>query len=398
LLQYRDPAGTLQYIKDPRGNVVLSRLNEELLHQIAHEGAGLYIPLRAPNAVEVLAERGLAQLARSDQATRLVRHFNEKFQWPLALAIVLLLVEPFVSERRRASRRSASSTVLGPQRAVATLALAVFLIPTQLLASPGRALRHYEAGRFDDAAAAYQDLLEQRGDDPRLQYNLGNAAYRRGDFAAAVRAFNESTTAPDLDLQQRAYYNLGNALFRLGQQFGEDPARFEPWREAVQSYKAALQLRPDDEDAAFNLEFVQQQLEALPPQPEPSPSPPEDAPDDSEQPDGPQDQSSEPDPDSADDTSSSTRPDPTSGSAQQDSDPGDSPPQPDPEESEPDDSQTSDSDAQGQEPDPAPTSAGGPMTLEEARQLLDASSQEERTMTFAPQQPPGSPAAPLKDW
>jgi Ca-activated chloride channel homolog len=401
LLQTIDPSGAPQFIKDPQGNAVLSRLNEELLQQIAREANGLYVALRAPDAVETLVNNGLSPLTRSDQASRLIRRFHEQFHWPLGLAIAFLLIESLLSERRRAPRSAiAPARPNSMDTRIAAGFVALLLIPAYA-ASPAQALKQFEAGAFEEAEASYQELLQQRGPDPRLHYNRGTAAYRRGDFAAAARDFEAATTAPDLALQQKAYYNLGNALYRWGEQLDDDSRRIAPWNQALEKYKAALQLQPEDADAEFNLRFVQQQLEAMPPPP-PTPSQGQESNDPSD-PSAQEDPnpSPQPEPDSSDPDASADSSSPSSSS----SNPPDSPPQPDP------NSNRESPDAQDsppQEPSPdaapgdgessspsAPPSHSGPMSPEEANQLLDASRQEERPMSFAP---PSSPLQPLKDW
>jgi Ca-activated chloride channel homolog len=398
LLQHVDGSGALQYIKDFQGNVVLSRLNEPLLQQIAREANGFYVPLRAPDAIETLAQQGLARLARSESSTRMVRRFHEQFHWPLTLALVFLLIELFLSERKTAPRPAKNVTTrTNRTNARALTAVSTLLLVSGLAGSPARALKQFEAGSYDQAEAIYQQLLEQRGPDPRLHFNRGAAAYRRGDFTTAAREFAEATTSQDLTLQQRAYYNLGNALYRLGQQLEEDPQRKEPWNQAIQSYEASLQLQPDDPDADFNLQFVREQLEALPPPP-PTSSPSPDS-DDSDQDDSdpdsgtPQDSTDAP---SREERSDSASPPPQPQPDQApDTEPSPDTPPPDPEVPDQGDS-TDDAIPEGSEQDSIPTSPTGPMTPEEVEQLLNAAQQEERPMIFAP--PKTATPSRLKDW
>jgi Ca-activated chloride channel homolog len=388
LLQYVDGSG-LQYIKDLQGNVVLSRLNESLLQQIAREANGFYVPLRSPDAIDTLVQQGLANLARSDLSSRMVRRFHEQFHWPLTLALAFLLAELFVSERKPPPRPASANTKTKGSTARVTTALATLVLVSGLAASPARALKQFEAGSYEEAEAIYQQLLEQRGPDPRLHFNRGAAAYRRGDFATAAREFAEATTSQDLSLQQRAFYNLGNAYYRLGQQLNDDPQRKEPWTQAIQSYEASLQLQPDDPDADFNLQFVREQLEALPPPPPPTPSPSPDP--DSDQDDS--DPTPESQPDSADSASPKDPSDSVDETSATDPVPDAAPP-----DSEVPDQGDSPADAtqDGAEPESIPTSPTGPMTPEEVNQLLDAAQQEERPMIFAPPKKPAS--SRVKDW
>jgi Ca-activated chloride channel family protein len=124
-------------------------------------------------------------------------------------------------------------------------------------------LREYNEGKYQDALRDYNQLLEKKKDDPRLHFNAGAAAYQNKQYEEATNQLNAALTSPDLQLQQRAYYNLGNSLFRLGQQMPDAAKKQEAWENAMKQYESALKLNQQDNDAKFNQEFVQKQLEEL---------------------------------------------------------------------------------------------------------------------------------------
>ena len=101
LLRVTDANGNSDYVRDPEGNVVKSHLNEALLQQIAGATGGFYLPLRGANTIDTLYERGLAPLPKSEGKERLVRRYHEQYHWPLAAAILLLLAEMLLPERKR---------------------------------------------------------------------------------------------------------------------------------------------------------------------------------------------------------------------------------------------------------------------------------------------------------
>lgn len=260
LVQIVDERGNSSYVKDLNGNVVKSRLNEDLLRQIATSAKGFYIPLREGNAMQVLYQRGLQPLPTSDVTSKLVRQLNEQFHWPLGIAIALLLIEallPATARKRPASAKTSDT----PKVAVAAMLLLMFVASAE--ASPARAYRDYRNGNFKDAKNEYERLLEKKPDDPKLNYNAGAAAYRAGEYDTAVKAFSNATKAPELDLQALAYYNLGNANFRLGSAQETPDKKMALWHQAVQNYESAMKLNPQDADAKFNHELVKKQLEEL---------------------------------------------------------------------------------------------------------------------------------------
>ena len=80
--------------------MVVSRLNEELLQQIAATTGGGYI--RASNAAfgldEIVAEIG--KLEEGELTSLSFEEYNEQFGWILAIAAVLLLLESLLLPRR----------------------------------------------------------------------------------------------------------------------------------------------------------------------------------------------------------------------------------------------------------------------------------------------------------
>lgn len=279
LLRIRDERGRIDYIRDEAGNPVKSHLNEALLQEIAAKSGGFYLPLRGAKTMDVLYEKGLAPLPKSTTSSKLLRRYHERFHWLVGLAIVLLVVEMFLPDRqrRRAKATTAAATpVAAVAEKLALLLLLLLALPVSAWGSPARALREYEAGKYQDALKDYHQLLEKQKDDPRLYFNAGAAAYQNRQLDEAAKQFNQALVSPDLQLQQRAYYNLGNTYYRMGQQGGAaapnqaaptpgapPEAKMKAWEQAVQHYESALKLNPQDQDAKFNHSFVQQQLEEL---------------------------------------------------------------------------------------------------------------------------------------
>ena len=299
LLRVTDEKGVTTYVKDAQGNAVKSRLNEGLLQQIATESSGFYLPLRAAKTIETLYEKGLAPLPKGEISSRLIRGYHERFQWPLALTILLVIGEMLLPERKRVPR---SDTIVmapnaGLRKAVATLLL--LAVPLVASGSPASAMRLYEQGKYAEAAKEYERLIEKAGSeasqsgakrnsqkpdesepsrastlakpdpaslsgcDPRLYFNAGAAAYKAGDLKSAVRHFAVVTTAPDVELQQRAYYNLGGALYRQGEQTQDVKEKLEQWTTAAAVFDAALTLNTQDNDAKFNRDLVRKKVEDL---------------------------------------------------------------------------------------------------------------------------------------
>lgn len=273
LLPLKDEKGGASYVKDEGGDVVKSRLNEELLKEIATTGRGFYLPLRGARTMDTLYERGLAPLlgefslatlkSGDKKPVRVMRHYVERFQWPLGFGILLLVVELFVPVRQWVFRRRyKAKTVVTAKQTAATIGVLLCFI-TGVEASSASAMKLYKEGRYDEAMKEYQRLQKKKPDDARLAFNVGVSAFQAHEYETAASQFDAAATSPDLKLQQQAYYNLGNSLYRLGEKISEPDKQVAAWEQSVQNYEAAVKLDPKDQDAQHNLEWTRKKLEEL---------------------------------------------------------------------------------------------------------------------------------------
>jgi len=291
LLRIPQPNGTSDYIRDEEGNVVKSRLNEDLLRQIASatEG-GFYLPMQGAKPIETLYAKGLAPLPKSESGERLVKRYFERYHWPLAVAIALILAELLFPERKREPRPAAAGGLgLGrrgkeapvsvgglstspatktPSRpppipvSVAGLFLCLVL-PWSSLASNSGALREYKAGNFDKAQQEFERLLQKNQDDLRYQFNAGAAAYKNRQYNQAAEHFGKALNSTDIKLQEKAYFNRGNTLFHLGENTPEPQKKIETWEKSLRDFDATTKLNPQDADAKHNADLVKRLLEEL---------------------------------------------------------------------------------------------------------------------------------------
>lgn len=269
ILRIKDAKGRTDYLRDADGNAVKSRLNEALLQQIAGAtDGGFYLPMRGAKTIDTLYEKGLAPLPKSEGQEKLVKRMHERYHWPLAAAIMLLLVEMLLPERSR-RRESKVQNPKSKVQATATAAVVALLaLPLIGTASPSSALKHYNAGQFTNALTEFERLLneqtkQQKPEDPRLHFNAGTAAYRATNYTAAIQHFTVVLSAQDIKLQAKAYYNLGNVHFRLGQQAEDLDKLEEAWKESLKQFNHAVDLDKTDQNATFNKAFVAERLKQI---------------------------------------------------------------------------------------------------------------------------------------
>jgi len=262
LLRPVDASGRTDFIKDSDGNVVKSRLNETLLKEMAQATGGFYLMLSGANTMNVLYERGLAPLPKSDLASQRIKRPHERYQWLLGLAIVLLLIEMLLPERvlQRSSPALAGNGTTALLAAI--LAAGVFAEGT-VQASNDEGTKEYKAGNYPNAQAAYEAALLKKPTDARLQFNAGTAAYQATNYSVALSHFNSALTNADVNLQQKLYYNMGNTLFRIGEASDAIPEKQKQWEQSLKSFQNAVALRTNDVDAVFNARFVNYKLAEL---------------------------------------------------------------------------------------------------------------------------------------
>lgn len=101
LIPVKDEAGGKMFLKDKEGNVVKSRLDETTLQKIALITGGSYV--RSTNTefgLDLLYREKLSKMEKRELLGKMNKHYEDRFQIFLAIALVLLLLEPFISDTK----------------------------------------------------------------------------------------------------------------------------------------------------------------------------------------------------------------------------------------------------------------------------------------------------------
>jgi Ca-activated chloride channel family protein len=242
---YNAAGARADYKRDRAGSIVLTRLDESTLQQISASTGGSYRRATSGgNEIDEIFEE-LSALERVEFGVKQVTGFESMYQYPLAMALLLFLLEFLLSERR--------GTVLSWLR---RLIPAAVLVALSLGAPSAHAQTHrsligegneaFERGKFTDAEAEYKKALQEYPDSRVGQFNLGDAYYKQDRFDEARQAFETFAATGDRPHEvSQAFYNMGNTLFKA-----------EKLDESIEAYKQALRINPNDDEARHNLELA----------------------------------------------------------------------------------------------------------------------------------------------
>ena len=248
-----DRFGSRNFMVNPDGTPVITRLDEKTLVEIAQAAGGLYVPLGASgNGLEILYEQRLASLPDQLREATVEEIPFERYAWFVIPGFILLTAIFFVGNRRAGMQ--------GISGNAATFALG-FLILASLTPKTSLALRDsyegYSKLKSEDWVGAIEILtkLPELGPEAAYNaYNLGVARYQAGDYAGAITSFQAALSTSDLDLQADAFYNLGMA--RISRAIGVDASEFDlnAINEALrQSFEASYEALKFGEDALLEI-------------------------------------------------------------------------------------------------------------------------------------------------
>ncbi|NOS74466.1 MAG: VWA domain-containing protein [Methyloglobulus sp.] len=217
------------FLKDEQGSIVIDKLNVNELEKLAQAGQGAYQSLTADDAdIQALLSTVATQAHEKGEK-------NENLlldQWRDVGPWLLLLVLPLAA--------------LSFRKGLLGIALLLMLpFPKNSYAfDMNREWQDLWKTKDQQAQEAYNNKQYDKAADLFENPDWKAAAhYKSGAFDKALENLKNNSSANSL-------YNQGNALAQSGQ-----------LQEALDAYKKALKLNPDDSDTLFNKDLVEKELE-----------------------------------------------------------------------------------------------------------------------------------------
>lgn len=251
------PNGDL--MKDKEGNIVVTKLNEKILEEVAAAGNGAYV--RAGNAEFGLNPiiDDLRQLQEQQFKSVVFEDFEEQYMYFFAIALFFLLLEFLVGNRRVGKKMFVILVLLG------TTFGSAYAQTDRKEVRKGN--RYFKKENYKEAEVEYRKALIKDSLSIAGNYNLANTLMHNEDAANAELIYakvgdtiskipvgvdweegsvivEKNAIAPDY------YHNLGNSY--LAQ---------KKYQEAVEAYKNALRRNPGDGQTRENYIYAKKKLE-----------------------------------------------------------------------------------------------------------------------------------------
>ena len=213
------------FLKDEQGTIVIPKLNPSDLAKLAQAGKGVYQTITANDAdIQTLLAtiNKPVQQQGKENKNLLLDQWADKGPW------VLLLVLPLAALSFRKGLLCFALLLLLPLPKNSY----AFEWQDLWLTKDQRAQQAYKNNQFEQAATLFENPDWKAA-----------AHYKAGKYDNALESLKKSQSA-------LSTYNQGNALAQSGQ-----------LEQAIKAYEKALMLNPDDNDAKFNKELVEKELE-----------------------------------------------------------------------------------------------------------------------------------------
>lgn len=268
------------YRKDKDGNTVVTKLNKEVLQEIAGKTDGIFV--QATNAdigLNAILDK-MADLDKKQIDTKMYTDYEDQYQWFLGLALVFFLIEFFISERVSDWFRKFFTRVTSDKRVMSGSVLCIMSLTASQSAKAQNDKQmiyegnnNYFSSRNIQAMNNYREALKAKPDNKKANFNLGDAIYKEAlgvknsksqepimgmkpDSLAKIMLEEAagqfdlvSQAISDKDTLHKALHNLGNC--RLMQ---------KNYEAAVNAYKKALKINPKDEDTRYNYAYALKKL------------------------------------------------------------------------------------------------------------------------------------------
>ncbi|MDX1680638.1 MAG: VWA domain-containing protein [Akkermansiaceae bacterium] len=188
--------------RDPNGNPVLSRLQSDVLQELARKTQGAFTVAGSGADIPAMVDRARAGLDAFELEGRQRKVYIEFYQWLVLPAILLLIASMIAATRWRGISHTSMATLL-----------VLTLIPP--MARAEEATTSPEKKQME----RYRKLAEEtpfQGRRARFRLGEASAAYRLQEWDRAAEAYSKALLSDSRKVRIAAHHGMGNILFQQG--------------------------------------------------------------------------------------------------------------------------------------------------------------------------------------
>lgn len=246
-------AGANNYMKDKDGNVVITKLNEQMCQEIAAAGNGMYVRADNTNSALKALQKEIEKMNKSELDSKVYSEYNEQFQTLAWIVLILLIADFLTLDRKNRIFRKVKLFSL------------IFLFCSGAMYAQKAERKNVREGnklysneKFTESEIAYRKSLEVNPRSVEGTYNLGNALYKQKKFPEAAEQYQLLTGQAEKMVEtEEGKARLAGVFHNLG----DISMQSKEYAKSVEAFKQSLRLNPQDDETRYNLALAQKLLE-----------------------------------------------------------------------------------------------------------------------------------------
>lgn len=248
-IEYVDEFGFQQVKKDQNGQVVITKLNDQVLQKIASESKGTYVYENQISKAVSSIKSALSNVEQQEFKAQQLAQKQSQFQWFLGIAFFLLLIDFFMVNQDFKGFH-AKKWFLSKRFNL----VLIFLFVSGTTFAQEKTMNSQQKEKQLRIVKS-----KEKAQKEKAEYNLGNTIYKNKKYSEAITNYKNASELAKTDVEKhKAFHNLGNAYMQD-----------KNYKSAVESYKSALKANSKDEQTRYNLALAKKMLEKNPPKPKP---------------------------------------------------------------------------------------------------------------------------------
>ncbi len=143
------------------------------------------------------------------------------------------------------------------------LILVILLLAGLISFSPGirnavvKGNRYYSEGSYNKALKAYKKGLSEKTEDPKLNFNAGQASYSLKNYRQAVSYYDKASETVD------KYLNAGNSCYKQAENVQNPNQKIKLYQQALDLYHQGILKFPQEISLKYNYELVKSKIDEM---------------------------------------------------------------------------------------------------------------------------------------